>query len=83
MLALSMIGFVLSIKNALPAKSMQSQPWVLLASAAMVQIFALLFTVTLPFQRYVIPLVPFTCLWTGYSLLVLKEKVSQIRINSR
>ncbi len=82
MLALSLIGCVLSIKNAFTKKAMQGQRWILLASAALVQIVALLFTVTLPFQRYVIPLVPFTCLWTAYSLLLLKEKASQISFKS-
>jgi len=82
MLALSLIGCLLSIKNAFMNKSMQGQPWILLASAGLVQILALLFTVTLPFQRYVIPLVPFTCLWTAYSLLLLKEKASQFSFKS-
>ncbi len=81
MLALSITGFLLTIKKALKIDLLHRRTWILLTTTALVQFFALLFTVTLPFQRYVMPLVPFTCLWIGYSLLFLKEEASKIKFN--
>jgi 4-amino-4-deoxy-L-arabinose transferase-like glycosyltransferase len=81
MLALSVLGFLMSVWRASARGSIHRQPWILLTCAALVQFLALVLTVTLPFQRYVIPLIPFTCLWIGYSLYLLKQKASQIRLN--
>ena len=36
--------------------------------AGVFQLSGLLAAVPLPFQRYVMPLVPFVCLWSGYGL---------------
>jgi hypothetical protein len=38
----------------------------LLASVS--QIVAIIVLIPLPWQRYVIPLVPFTCLWAAYAV---------------
>ena len=81
MLVLTAFGFLISIKNALARKINHWQAWILLATAGTAQFLALIFTVALPFQRYVIPLVPFTCLWISFSLCLLKDEISRIRTN--
>ena len=78
LLALSILGWYLSIVNSIKNRPNQGHVWLLLNTAGLVQLVTLLFVVTLPFQRYVLPLVPFTCLWIGYCLLLLKEKAAQI-----
>ena len=39
------------------------------AVVLLAQFLALALTVTLPIQRYAIPLVPFSCLWIGWCLV--------------
>lgn len=74
MLALCLIGFFFAIWRALSAGSTQREPLLLLIAGTLIQFLTLVFMVTLPFQRYVVPLIPFNCLWIGYCLLLLKEK---------
>jgi 4-amino-4-deoxy-L-arabinose transferase-like glycosyltransferase len=49
----------------------------LLLIASMIQMMALVWANPLPFQRYFIPLVPFACLWIGYFIAQLFERIKQ------
>ncbi len=66
--ALCLTGFWLSLRRCLRATTPHRATWVLLALAGALQFMALALTVTLPFQRYGLPLIPFSCIWIGYSL---------------
>ena len=75
MLALCLVGFFYAIRYALSPGSPQREPLLLLISGTLIQFLTLVFMVTLPFQRYVVPLIPFNCLWIGYCLFLLREKL--------
>ena len=49
----------------------QKRALLLLMIATVFQAIALLIAVPLPWQRYVIPLVPFVCIWTAYGVMSL------------
>lgn len=72
-LVLSIAGSLIALKRSLVNRNPQWSLWALLWLAGFLQLVALALTITLPFQRYVLPLVPFTCLWSGVCLTQLKD----------
>lgn len=72
-LALGIAGSLIALKRSLVNSNPQWITWALLWLAGFLQLVALALTITLPFQRYVLPLVPFTCLWSGVCLTQLKD----------
>jgi hypothetical protein len=56
---------VLQIKSQTPPKQ---RALILTLLASVSQIAAIIIFIPLPWQRYVIPLVPFNCLWSGYAI---------------
>ena len=75
MLLLSIFGFVISIKKTLSQNKFYLHPLFLLVIISLIQFFFLSVLIRLPFQRYVIILIPFTCLWIIYTL---KEFINKI-----
>jgi hypothetical protein len=65
LLIISLSGFIFSLLDLLRSKSVQL---LILFIAGFAQIAAILLLVPLPFQRYVLPVLPFTCFWTAYGL---------------
>lgn len=65
MLALALLGFLFAIMRMFRPIAGSRLPWLLINLAGLLQFFALAVTITLPFQRYVLPITPFVCLWTG------------------
>jgi hypothetical protein len=51
----------------------------LLALATLAQITGLLVWVPLSWQRYIVPIVPFLCIWAAYPLGFALEKSSQFK----
>lgn len=67
LLGASLYGCVLILYRLRSAQSSDHRRMVLLLLAFLFQAGALLITVPLPHQRYIIPLVPFVCLIAGYA----------------
>ena len=72
---LSAAGFFLAAKTLQRRHAPALHPWRWWRAPALAQFVALALTVTLPIQRYVMPLVPFSCLWIGWSLIWLGRKM--------
>ena len=67
LLLLCLFGFYSAARRAVKDPSNSRQVWLLLALTVS-QGLALLALVPLPFQRYYLPLVPLTCLWSAWGL---------------
>jgi 4-amino-4-deoxy-L-arabinose transferase-like glycosyltransferase len=68
LLVLSLYGFVLAVAQSLRKGQPPNRGLVLLAFASLIQALALLVLVPLPWQRYYLPLLPFTCLWSAFGI---------------
>jgi hypothetical protein len=68
LLVLSVFGFYLAGRQGLSSRVIQRWDIGLAWLAGLLQFLSLVLTVTLPFQRYAVPLVPFVCLWTAWSM---------------
>lgn len=49
----------------------------LLVAASTIQTIAIIWANPLPFQRYFVPMVPFVCLWIGYFVAQILERIKQ------
>ncbi len=76
LLLLGMFGFYCAARCAVKDPSRSRQVWLLLA-LTISQGLALLALVPLPFQRYYLPLVPLTCLWSAWGLERILTEVLQ------
>jgi hypothetical protein len=75
LLGLTIAGGLITLKRSLVKGNPQRATWALLWLTGLLQLVTLALTLTLPFQRYVLPLVPFTCLWSSVCLTQLKDRV--------
>lgn len=75
LLASGLVGLGLGVIQSWRGTEERRQALALLALATLFQAGALLVVVPLPWQRYVIPAVPFTCLWAAVSLGVMLERL--------
>ena len=68
LLTLTLAGMIIAITRLrrLPADERRNLVLVLIATAA--QVVGLIWLVPLPWQRYVVAVVPYACLWIGYCL---------------
>lgn len=73
MAVLALSGFFMSVRRTLLAVEPHRTEISLVWLAGVFQFLALAFTVTLPFQRYAISLVPFACLGAGWMVRSLFE----------
>jgi Dolichyl-phosphate-mannose-protein mannosyltransferase len=64
-LVFSLVGFLISLLDLLRSKSL---PMLILFLSGLAQTAAILLLVPLPFQRYILPAVPFACFWLAYSI---------------
>ena len=64
-LVFSLVGFLISLLDLIRSKSM---PLLILFLSGLAQTAAILLLVPLPFQRYILPAVPFACFWLAYSI---------------
>jgi hypothetical protein len=64
-LILSLVGFLFSAMDLLRSRSL---PLLILFLAGLAQIAAILLLVPLPFQRYILPAVPFACFWLAFGI---------------
>lgn len=74
-LIFSLFGFLLMLKAALwPKHEIDSRFQLLILTTALL-LASLILAVSLPFQRYVIPLIPFSCLFFSYGAASLLDKL--------
>ena len=64
-LILSLVGFLISLLDLIRIKS---TPLLILFLSGLAQTAAILLLVPLPFQRYILPDVPFACFWLAYGI---------------
>lgn len=72
LLALSLYGFVLGCVRSMRFKGPPNRGLALLTAATLIQALALLALVPLPWQRYYMPLLPFSCFWIAYGIEQLR-----------
>lgn len=65
-LLFSLFGLVIATKRAIQEKSPRRRSLILVLLAAILQAASLVAVVPLPWQRYVMPLVPLTSIWAAY-----------------
>jgi len=80
LLIFSILGFILAIRSSWGWKNITQRHLTLLCIGTLLQFIALGVFFSLPFQRYCLPMVPFSCLWVAYAL---EKCVQAIRSSSR
>jgi hypothetical protein len=68
LLSLTISGLAIGVLHALRTDTNKRRNLTLLLLATALQVMVLILSVPLPWQRYVIPVVPFVCLWSSYLL---------------
>jgi hypothetical protein len=75
---LAVMGFILGSIHAKLATRSRREYLVILLVGSGLQFIFLLLAFTIPFQRYVIPLIPFSIIWIAYTInelfVILKKK---------
>jgi len=71
---LTLFGIISAIIHTIIPSVEQKRDIFIILLATLIQIIALLLFIPLPWQRYVIPLVPYVCIWVGYAV-ALSAKV--------
>jgi hypothetical protein len=79
LLVLTLVGITRALRRARFPDSEGRRTVALCLLATGVQAAALVLAVPLAFQRYVIPLVPLVCLWSGYALSGIIEAATRNR----
>ena len=74
-LILSLSGFMIGVLRLKSSGNITAMPSVLFLLATIFQFFTILYFLPLPWQRYVVPLLPFTCLWTAVGLSPIFENL--------
>jgi len=79
MLFLTLSGAALAIRQAISPKTPLERRIILavVLATGVLQLAALNIAVSLPFQRYSIPLVPYVCLWSALCVTTLLELVKK------
>jgi len=77
MMTLTIVGLIFANFKALSSNAPLSRLIYLFILAFIFQLIGLLFFIPLPWQRYVIPLVPFVCLWTGLGIAEFTNLIKQ------
>jgi len=69
-LVLTLSGFILGIVRSLSRSETSNSTTIYFLLATTIQFFTILFLLPLPWQRYIIPLLPFSCIWAslGFTL---------------
>ncbi len=72
-LILSLVGFLIALLDLIRTKS---TPLLILFLSGLAQTAAILLLVPLPFQRYILPAVPFACFWLAYAIAKLVNGIA-------
>ena len=76
-LILSLIGFVICALRLKSSSNVIMMSATLFLLATIFQFFTILYLLPLPWQRYVVPLLPFTCLWAAVGLSPMFENLNR------
>jgi 4-amino-4-deoxy-L-arabinose transferase-like glycosyltransferase len=79
LLGLTILGIVQGIRRGRSPEAVGRRAVGVVLLATTVQALALILAVPLSFQRYVIPLVPLVCLWSGYGISAVVEGLTRNR----
>jgi 4-amino-4-deoxy-L-arabinose transferase-like glycosyltransferase len=79
LLGLTLLGIVQGIRRGRRPEPFGRRAVGVVLLATTVQTLALILAVPLAFQRYVIPLVPLVCLWSGYGIAAVVEGLTRNR----
>lgn len=88
LLLLGLAGFAWSVKHSARPEEQEAseshhRELVLLTTAGIILTLALLVAIPLPWQRYYMPLVPFTCLWAAMGITAIARRVRNDLANRR
>jgi len=83
LLFMTLTGMLMSGLKVFKSEHHQKRALLLLMIATVFQGVALLVAVPLPWQRYVIPLVPFVCIWIAYGVMSLLTLLKEATASSR
>jgi hypothetical protein len=75
LLVLNLFGFITGILRAIRKKPAAQRRMVLILAATILQTIALFVLIPLPWQRYYLPLIPYTCLWTAFGIDQLRQAI--------
>lgn len=76
-LFLTLFGLMTSLREYKWLSCRQKKAQSILWLAGLLILLGILFLVPMPWQRYVMPLVPFSCLWMAYALAHLLSKIKR------
>ncbi len=74
-LILSVLGFIFGFLRSLKTDLLQRSYLIIFLVGTVLQFFFLAWVFSIPFQRYVVPLIPFSTLWIAYSMNELFDRV--------
>ena len=78
-LIFTLFGFILAVIKFFQSRAEQRRTIGLLLCAFLVQLVLLFFAIPLSWQRYMMPLVPFTCLWMSFGVSRLLSSIQPFR----
>jgi 4-amino-4-deoxy-L-arabinose transferase-like glycosyltransferase len=76
LLILSLFGFLMALLQAVKRRGAGQRRLILILAASLCQTMALYFFIPLPWQRYYLPLVPYSCLWIAFGIDQLRQGFS-------
>jgi hypothetical protein len=77
-LALTFLGVIVTVLRILRRGLQSEKRYALLLLAYLLQILVLIITIPIPYQRYWIPLIPFTCVWILLAMFEISRVGKQI-----
>jgi 4-amino-4-deoxy-L-arabinose transferase-like glycosyltransferase len=81
-LVLSFTGFILGIVRTFSHSETSKSTTIYFLLATTLQFFGILFFLPLPWQRYIIPLLPFSCIWASLGLTPLLSHLNYPKRNN-
>jgi hypothetical protein len=75
LLILNLFGFTTGLLQAFKRKSAEQRRLILILAASLAQTLTLYFLIPLPWQRYYLPLVPYSCLWIAFGIDQLRQAI--------
>ncbi|MBE0696574.1 MAG: phospholipid carrier-dependent glycosyltransferase [Anaerolineaceae bacterium] len=77
LLILTLFGFFSGLIQAVKRGAAAQRRLILILAASIAQTLALYLLVPLPWQRYYLPLVPYSCLWIAYGIDQLRQAIDR------
>jgi len=81
-LVLSLTGFTLGVIKSFSPSETSKPATIYFLLATTLQFLFILFFLPLPWQRYIIPLLPFSCIWASFGLTPLISNLNNLKSDS-